>query len=179
MSLDSYKKAIEAQRKREHEYEHNFPQHKYSIDREPEQKIRYYERPKKRKFGIVTIIIFTISIILLAALTNPSNTNAKTEIISLIKDKFIEKMREDVNNDDNSASKQFGASLMMTLFNLDLLNLRAIDFYVNTDVSNYIFFSTFNTQVTIKEENKTLVSGVIIFGKVIPLKSDFKKEFLE
>lgn len=175
MSLDSYKKVIKAQRKREHGFERDFPADTHSIDRELKERIQFYERLNKRKYGVVPIIISVIFIvILLAAITNPSTTDAEADIKSLIVDKYNDTIREEINGDDDtSAGEQVGAAFATALGPL------IIDHLVDIDVSDYILFSTFNSQVTIKGEDKTIVAGVIIFGKVIPLESDINKESLE
>lgn len=164
MSLESYKKNVEAQREREREYS------------QPQQEVVteyvYIDQPKSRKrgFGWLIFGIVIIALLFLAALKNPSKTEAKAEIKTMIMEKVTEKMRQEVTNEDNDAWKQIGSGLAM------LFAPTIIDNMVQTEISDYIFFSTFDASVTVDEEKRTLAAGVILFGKVIPLKSDIKKD---
>lgn len=165
MSLESYKKSVDAQRKREEESPRLQPQI-------TETEYGYIEQSKNRKHGFGWLIFGAIIIALffLAALKNPSKTEAKSEIKTMIMEKVTEKMRQEVTNEENDGWKQIGSGLAM------LFTPTIIDNMVQTDISDYVFFSTFDASVTVDEEKRTLVAGIILFGKVIPLKSDIKKE---
>ena len=118
-------------------------------------------------FGIIIIAFF-----FLAALKNPSKTEAKAEIQAMIIETFSEKMSQNVSNEDNDAWEKVKSGLAM------LFAPTIIDNIVQTDISDYIFFSTFDASVTIEEDKRTLAAGIILFGKVIPLESDIKKDSL-
>lgn len=166
MSLESYKKSIENERKREKQ--HTQPRQKDASE------YVYIKQPKSRKrssgcliFGIIIIAFF-----FLAALKNPSKTEAKAEIQAMIIETFSEKMSQNVSNEDNDAWEKVKSGLAM------LFAPTIIDNIVQTDISDYIFFSTFDASVTIEEDKRTLAAGIILFGKVIPLESDIKKDSL-
>lgn len=132
-----------------------------------------YSAPKSKVGAgklIFGLIIFAI--LFLAALKNPSKTDAKAEIKTVIMEKVSEKMRQEETKEENEAWRQIGSGLAM------LFAPTIIDNMAQTKVSDYIFFSTFDASLTVYEEKRTLLAGVIVFGKVIPLKSDIKKDFL-
>lgn len=166
MSLESSPKSVEDERKHENKYTQ--PQ------QEDASEDVYIRQPKSRKrgsgrliFGIIIIVLF-----FLAALKNPSKTEAKEEIKTMIMEKIAQTMSQDTTNEDNDAWDKIGSGLAM------LFTTTIIDNMVQTDISNYIFFSTFDASVTTKEDKRTLAAGIILFGKVIPLKSDIKKDSL-
>lgn len=165
MSLESYKSSVEAQRKRDEGYSQPQPQ-------VTETEYVYIEQPKCHKRGGGWLIFggIIIALLCLAALKNPSKTEAKAEIKTMIMEKVTEKMRQEVAKEDNDAWTQIGSGLAM------LFAPTIIDSMVQTDISDYIFFSTFDASVTVDEEKRTLAAGIILFGKVIPLRSDIKKE---
>lgn len=82
-------------------------------------------------------------------------------------------MHRNLMDDEASSTAQFESEFLM------LLGSIVIDKLVDTEVSDYIIFSKFATTVTLERETKTIASGIIIFGKVIPLKTDIGKEFVE
>lgn len=164
MSLESYRKARENMCEQEHE----------SIS-ETTHKTPYSNNPKRRKSSttkIIAVVVF-IAVFFLAALKNPSDAEAKAEIKTLFTEKVNEKMRQQIADEENSAGKQIGSMLAM------LVAPTFIDKWIQVDVSDYIFFSTFDANISINEEKKSIASGAIVFGKVIPLKSDIKKEYFE
>lgn len=54
-----------------------------------------------------------IALLFFAALKNPSKTEAKAEIKTIIMEKVTEKLRQEVTNEDNDAWKQMGSGLAM------------------------------------------------------------------
>ena len=172
MSLESHKKSIETQEERESKYldEIQFSAPEEQVD-SPIETIKY-ETSKSSKLGIGKLIIWigVIAFLLLAALKNPSETEAKAEINSMITEKFVDIMKEQATDDNNTAWEPIGSGLAV------LFAPTLIDNMVRTDISNYIFFSTFTSTVTFEEKKKTLVAGVIILGKVIPLETDLKND---
>ena len=113
----------------------------------------------KSRFGLIVWVVIVASILILAALKNPSNHEAKSEIKSLIKEKINE----------SSADTDFMSSLAM-IFVQSML-----DNWLQIKVSSYIFFSTFNVTVNAHEEKISILSGIIIFGEIIPLQSELVK----
>lgn len=164
MSLESYKNSIKAQRERDKEYSR--PQQEIAMEDV------YTEHPKSRKRGYGWLIFggIIIALLFMAALKNPSKTEAKAELKTMMMEIVTEKMRQEVTNEDNDAWSKIGSGLAM------LFAPAFIDNMVQTDISDYIFFSTFDASITVEEEKKTLAAGIILFGKVIPLRSDLKKD---
>ena len=164
MSLESYKKTLENKREQEQ---------KSSLENKHQS--THHKSPKRKKSSATKIIAVAvlIAVFFLAALKNPSEIEAKTEIKTLFTEKVNEKMRQQVTDEENSAGKQIGSMLAM------LVAPTLIDKWIQIDISNYIFFSTVDANIKIHDEKKTIASGVIVFGKVIPLKSDIKKEYFE
>lgn len=121
------------------------------------------------KFIFGSIIIATL---FLAALKNPSRTEAKDEIQTMIVDGIMDKMRKEITDESDNVWEQIGSGISMFFAST------IIDNMVETEVSDYVFFSTFDTSVTVDEKKRTLVGGIIVFGKVIPLKSGIKEDFL-
>lgn len=164
MSLESYKKQLQAQRERDKKYA------------QPQQEVAsgydYIEQPKSRKRGWFWMVsgVALVVVLFLAALKNPSKAEAKAELKSMIMDVVTAEMRQEVTNEDNDVWKQICSGLAM------LFAPTIIDNMVQTEISDYIFFSTFDARVAVDEEMRTLVSGIILFGKVIPLKSDIKQD---
>lgn len=164
MSLDSYRKIIESQQ----ELKRIYSDEPSSIP--SRQRVEYHKnsasKTKRYGSGRLILALSVIALLFMAALKNPSKTEAKAEIKTLLMEKVTEKMRQEVTNADNDAMKQIGFGLTM------LIAPTMIDNMVQTEISDYIFFSTFDASVTVGEETKTLIEGVIVFGKAIPLKSD-------
>lgn len=130
-------------------------------------------KPKKSGATRIVIAVAFIAIFLLAALKNPSESEIKAEIKTMMTDKINEKLRQEVTNKDNSTGEQIGSVLAM------LFAPTIIDKWIQINVSDYIFFSTFDTNVTVDEEIRTIASGVIVFGIIVPLKTDIKTEFIK
>lgn len=61
-----------------------------------------------------------------------------------------EKMRQEVTNEDNDAWSKIGSGLAMLFAPAFIENM------VQTDISDYIFFSTFDASITVEEEKKLL-----------------------
>lgn len=101
MSLDSYRKIIEAQHKRERLYSNE------SSGIPSGEQVEYTEcyAPKSKRFraGKLTLGIIIIALLFLAVLKNPSKTDAKAEIKTMIMEKITERMRHEVTNEDNDA----------------------------------------------------------------------------
>ena len=170
MSLESYRKTIAAEQTREnYEYQENI---ETSTTREPEQD-EYYsyfmpEEKKRRGIGKYIFLLIVLALVFLAALKNPSRAEAKEEVNSLILEKLDAYVDRQVAETDNSLV-EFGSSLAK------LLAPTLVDNIVQTEVTNYFLFSTFESHLSVKMvEDKKIVSGVIVFGQVIPLDSDLK-----
>lgn len=138
----------------------------YSTFTESESKTR------NRKIKSLIFFILILSVLVVAAIKNPSETESNIMVKDYIVQKVNEKFREEMTNEENDGFKQFGAFLGMT-FSSNL-----IDYVAETSVNNYIIFSTFDCYTNITDSPKTVLSGLIIFGKIIPLHTDIDPQKL-
>lgn len=120
---------------------------------------------QKKSRGRV-IIIFLSLILVIAAVKNPSENESKEMINNYLVEKFNNKLTSYLNQDDSDTFKQLGAFLGMKLAP------QILDYISETRVNDYIVFSTFECITDISDYNKTIVSGIILFGKIIPLDTD-------
>lgn len=119
----------------------------------------------------VVLIIFTFFVI--AILKNPSAPKTKVLIKETLVEKINDKMSRELSNEDNTGFEKIGIFLSMSAVPHLLEN------FINISVSDYVIFSTFNCTAEDGDEIKTIVSGIVIFGKVIPLTSDLSKDTME
>lgn len=154
MSLESYKKTISDQQQSFGRYteESISSESDLNMQKERSSDIEFQPRTRRKKTGkskmIICVII--IAVLFLAALKNPSKSEAKVELKSLITEKFNEKMRDNITDEDQDAMSQIGSGIAM------LLAPTLIDKMVETDISNYLFFSTFSAKITFEENTKTI-----------------------
>lgn len=117
---------------------------------------------KKGRSRVIVVFVL-IGIFIVAALRNPSEDQATLMIQDKMKDIIEEKMAENLNEEKDGTKAIgtfFGKMLLPALINI-----------MPIDVTDYILFSTFDVKVPIEGENKSVVQGIILFGKVIPLKT--------
>lgn len=133
------------------------------------------DNAKKKSFGWrrtvgVIAVAAIFSVLFLAAFKNPSETEAKAELKSKFEEKVNEFLLSEFNNDkSNNVLDQ-----IMAAFAINYVP-SIVDSLVQIEVSDYIFFSTFETMLKDDDERKILASGIIVFGKIIPLHSDFNR----
>lgn len=88
----------------------------------------------------------------------------------MVKDYIVEKvnyvLKSEINNEENDGLKRFGAFLGMAF------SSQIADYVSDIEVSDYILFSTFDCTMEVEEKDRTIVSGVIAFGKIILMKTD-------
>lgn len=125
---------------------------------------------KKSSTGKIIFSLVIIAILVIAAITNPSKSAAKEEVNTALSEQVDRYINKEMAGEDNSLGARFGSALAK------LLTPTLVNTLVDTNVSNYIFFSTFESKVTVINEEKKLASGIILFGNVIPLSSDLKEE---
>lgn len=164
MTLDSDKKDFELQ-----EVDDNCSNlSSEDCDLEYEEEDDEHKSSKSKIWKLIFGLVI-ISTLILAALKNPSKIEAKAEIKNMFLEKLNEEMHEDVSDSESFIVEHLSTSFVNMLAN------SIYDNWVQTDVSNYVLFSTFDANVKINKKKKTLASGIIIFGKIIPLKSDLKE----
>ena len=166
MSLESYKKFLEDQQRTKtiNDRYANLPKREYEENIEVEQVIT--KTPRKNRTGVLVFILIILAVFIVAAVKNPSEAEGN----KMVKDYIVEKvnyvLKSEINNEENDGLKQFGAFLGMAF------SSQIIDYVSDIEVSDYILFSTFDCTMEVEEKNRTIVSGVIVFGKIIPLKTD-------
>lgn len=131
------------------------------------------EKPARNFFKnnklIITIAI--VAIVIIAAVKNPSKSEADAEIKSIILEKVNERARQDIELPSGSEDAQMLGSAI-----INFLTTGLVDNCIETEVSNYLLFSTFDAKVFVGDYEESLVSGFIIFGYVIPTKIDMGKD---
>lgn len=113
-------------------------------------------------FGTIAVIL------IIAAIKNPSTTESKQMIKEAAIEKINEKARAEMSDENTDGIEQFGNFLAMIL---------APSFYdkiVAVDVNDYIVCSSFKAKISFDGQEKNLVSGIILFGNIIPFSSDLK-----
>ncbi len=174
MSLEYYTKVLDAQKVREKEY--NPQMDLYSAEREHNTQPEYIyaeAKPRKKRKGFLISLLLIIILFAVSAIKNPSENVGKEIVKEFIVEKVNNKLRSEMINEDNDGFKQFAAFLGMAFTS------NIIDYVCEIQVHDYIVFSTFDCTTDVEDERKTIVSGVIFFGKLIPLKTDIRKEALE
>jgi hypothetical protein len=174
MSLESYKKALDAQKEREKEY--NVQTDLYSEKRKPKPEPEYVyaeSKPSKKRRGFLLPLLIIVILFVVSAIQNPSEKEGKEIVKEFIVEKVNNKLRSEMTNEDNDGLKQFGAFLGMAFAS------NIIDYVCEIQVHDYIVFSTFDCTTKVEDERKTIISGIIFFGKLIPLKTDIKEEAFE
>lgn len=170
MALESYKKLTENQQKTKtiNDLYANLPRRHYAETIEEEQIISKPSR--KKQFGVLGLIFIFFAVVIVAAVKNPSEIEGK----KMIKDYIVEKvnyvLKSEINNQENDGLKQFGAFLGMTFAS------QIVDHVSDIKVKDYILFSTFDCTTEVEDIDRTIVSGVIAFGKIIPMKTDLDLE---
>lgn len=165
MSLESYKKFLEDQQrtKKLNDRNANLPKREYSENIEVEQVIT--KTPRKNRTGVLVFILILLAVFVVAAVKNPSEAEGK----KMVKDYIVEKvnyvLKSEMNNEENDGFNQFGAFLGMTFAP------QIVDLVSDIKVKDYILFSTFDCTTELEVTDKTIVSGVIVFGKIIPMKT--------
>lgn len=133
----------------------------------------YSRRRPRRGIGCgAWCLIIIVALLVIAAATNPSQNEAR----KMIKEQTLEyvdqaiklKMQQSAENDGFAAiASMVGMAIAPQLF----------DYAVDTKVNNFLFFSTFDMAVNIEAigVNQKVISGIIVFGQMIPLESDLPK----
>ena len=128
----------------------------------------------RSKSLIITIFILTI-VFAVAAIKNPSQTESRNQIKLFLVERLnayeAKKTLEDADSDNSE--KVFGRFIMSAFAST------LIDTMVQIKTSDYLFFSSFEAKLKNEGEHKKIVSGVIVFGKILPLSTDFDADKLK
>lgn len=130
---------------------------------------------KKKKFRIRLILIAVIFFFLLfAGIKNPSESESK----DLIKHHIIEFINDLARKEESQNPESNEDAIITNRFLRNTLLPGLIDTMVTIHTSDYIFFSSFEATVEANDKKKNLMSGIILFGKVLPLSSDIDQNEL-
>ena len=123
--------------------------------------------PKRVK--IRSVIYFIILILFIAALKNPSQSECEKQIklflVESVKD-IYENMSESESDDSCKGFERLLISALAPSF---------IDAIAHIQTTDYILFSTFKATAEKSGRPINLVSGIMLFGKIIPLSTDINK----
>lgn len=160
MSLESYKKALEEQRERERQYA---MEHQQSDKRASTKSAETKDNnPTKRTgTGMFIFLFIVVSLGVAAIVKNPTEAEARRQL----KQTAIDMMQNHMNEESDDLS--------LTGFIATLMLPSMYDNFTKTEVTDYTWFSSFSVTTINLDENYT-VSGIIVFGKIIPIK---KKEY--
>ena len=196
MSLESYKKTLESQRERifyetlNDKYADGFGKTTFDDSCEKNENIYLIDesdssnhssvssfteskrKPQKRKSRSVIFFILILSFFVVAAIKNPSETESKVMVKDYILEKANEMLREEMTKEENNGFKQLGAFFGMAFAS------NIIDYVTETSVDDYIIFSTFDCNTNFTDSPTTILSGIIMFGKIIPLHTDIDPQKL-
>lgn len=128
---------------------------------------------RKRYFVYSILSLIIISILFVAAIRNPTSSELKDAIRTTLLENYNNEMGAKMIDNKNDGFNKFGAFMGTLLMPYLIDNLTTIH------VSDYIIFSTFDCSANNGKETKTIVSGIVVFGKIIPLKTDLKDVSLE
>lgn len=114
------------------------------------------------KFNL-TIAIFLI--LILAAIKNPSKDESRNSIKTELHELLKEKMLEAASTSEDCDASQTASTLA------GIIAPALIEQLVKIEINDYIFFTTFNAHsiTSHSQPDKKLMSGVIVFGKLMPL----------
>ena len=123
-------------------------------------------KSRNRKIWRLTFFILILSFFVLAAIKNPAKKESKIMVKDYIVEKINAKLREEMINEENDGLTQLGAFIGIGLTS------KLIDYIAETSVNDYIIFSTFDCSTNMSDSTKTILSGIIVFGNIIPLHTD-------
>lgn len=127
----------------------------------------------RKRFGFIMIVSMSIFIFfLLAVIKNPSKTDSYVQVRSYLVEEINDKVSYQIKSDETGSSSFFNCFERFLIKNL-APNL--IDSMFEIRTSDYILFSTFDVKMENNGENVSVVSGVIVFGKILPLSTDIEK----
>lgn len=112
--------------------------------------------------------IIVIGILVLAAVKNPTEEEAKQRVKTEMTELINDKVESNVDTEAGMSLKQIGASIVKHIAPA------LVDKMIDVDVNNYIVFTTFNASSSFNDSKVSIASGIIVFGKIIPLKTDIK-----
>lgn len=192
MSLESYRKTLELQEKRlqaqnlndryTREYWKRIEDETDSyadVNRSQKEKrySQYVESDYREsqhgnnKKGCLLFFSIIFVILIVSVVKNPSEADSKKLIKNFIVEKVNDEMRNKITNDNNDdVFKALGVFIGMSIAPY------IIEGISQTTINDCVLFSTFDCTMEVEGSRKTIVSGIILFGKIIPLSSDLNPE---
>ncbi len=126
---------------------------------------------KRSSNGLLIFLIIIAALFVVAAIKNPSASEGRKMVKDFIAEKADDELRSTMTDDSSS-----GLAVLGSLIGLNMMST-IIDTFIDIQVDDCIVFSTFNCTIRDKEDlGKSIVSGVILFGKIIPLNSDMESD---
>lgn len=116
---------------------------------------------------LVGLMIF-LAIFIISAIKNPSEKDGKEMVNQFIVERINDKLRTDIDANKDDGFTVIGGYIGMALIP------KIVDYIIDTKVSDYVVLSTFKCTAETNDEPRNMLSGIIVFGKVIPLDSDLK-----
>ena len=166
MSSESYKKFLESQQetKTVNDLYANLPKRDFTETIEEEEV--FTENSRKKRSGVIVLTLIVLAIVIVAAIKNPSAVEGKNMVKDYIVENVNYRLKSEMNNEENDGFTKFGAFIGMAFAS------QMVDYLTEIEVNDYILYSTFNCTMEVEDIDRTLVGGVIVFGKIIPLKTD-------
>lgn len=176
MSLESYRKTIAAQRDRE-----SLLRGDTHIEETPTKKHKGKSVPashdsllsSKRRLRKIIISFGLIIFLFVAAIKNPPEAEIKANLKQLILEKANSIVRQKVLK-GKIPEDEIGSVTLALIFGSTVFDLG-----VEMKVTDYILFSTFGAYVYDDYKEIKVVSGIVFFGKIIPLSSDVNSAFVD
>lgn len=115
---------------------------------------------------VLVSIVILAAVVVLAAMKNPSEQQSKEMVRSFLSDKVT-----GVINKNMADEKSDGVKLVAN-FLASKLTPGLMDSMVDVETDDYVVMTRFDARVEKAGIDKSVMSGIIIFGKLIPLSSD-------
>lgn len=139
----------------------------YSMQDEEDPSDEYIPHEEARRYSkkfIITAII--LGILLFAGIKNPSQKESRMLVREYLSEQLKDRVAQNESTENESTSL---GSLLVSTFAPAI-----IETMVRVETTDYILFTTFQSTLMFDEEQSNLLSGIILFGKVIPFSSDLK-----
>lgn len=117
--------------------------------------------------GLVTLVILG-AVAILAAIKNPSEQQSKEMVRTFLTDKVTDTVRSNMSEEKSDGVK------LVANYIASKLAPGLMESMIDVKATDYVVFSTFDARVEKAGIDKSVMSGIIVFGKLIPLSTDLK-----
>ena len=132
--------------------------------------VKTASKPRKRKkargLGIFWLLVPLLVVAYWAHRNNPNEEESKVMVNNLLKDQLNNYLSIYMQSEEAGEFGKIGSMLGMSLVPT------LVDNFTTTKVEDHYVYTSFSNSITIKDQETTIVSGIIVFGKIIPLHSD-------